>query len=41
LPVELRWEGLRDKGPRTSVGAPSRGRARACVEGRAPTNFYT
>jgi hypothetical protein len=31
LPAELRWEGLKDKAPRTSVGAPSRGRARACV----------
>jgi hypothetical protein len=28
LPAELRWEGLRDKAPRTSVSAPSRGRAR-------------
>ena len=29
-PAELRWEGLRDKALRTGVGAPSRGRARAC-----------
>lgn len=29
-PVELRWEGLNHKGPRTSVGAPTRGRARPC-----------
>ena len=25
-PAEIRWEGLRDKVPRTSGGAPSRGR---------------
>jgi hypothetical protein len=31
VPAEIRWEGLRNKAPRTSVGAPSRGRARTCV----------
>jgi hypothetical protein len=40
LRVELRWEGLRDKVPKTAVGAPSRGRAWACVGEQSASYFF-